>query len=159
MLQRFAELIGSVWGWLLLLACQFFAIDGVRLGLLFLLLFFIIDYVTGLGAAWRERGQNNASAPFFFESRKMRMSLLKACTYLMFILMSWMMWLLFFDGTVQLPVSTKEVNIIGITIGICIAIECWSILENCKRMGFDIIGGIATAFKGFWKSYKTITRG
>lgn len=159
MIQRFTELIGSVWGWIMIVLCQFFSIEGVSFGLLFLFVFFIIDYVTGLGASWKERKNQLSVPPFFFESKKMRMSLLKACTYLLFIFMSWVMWFLFFDGTVHLPVSTKEINIIGITIGICIAIECWSILENMKRMGFDVLEKTMNLFKNLWKHYRTITHG
>lgn len=157
MLERISELASSVYGWIVLVLCQFLAIDGVQTGLILLLIMFTIDYVTGLSAAWKEgKGKENDS-PFFIESKKIRQSILKACTYLLFIFMSWMMWYLFFDGTVHLPVSTKDVNIISITIGICMAVEMWSVLENMKRLGYDFISKIHNAFTGFWDAFKKIS--
>lgn len=155
MLERISELASSVYGWIVLVLCQFLAIDGVQTSLILLLIMFTIDYVTGLSAAWKEGKENDA--PFFIESKKIRQSILKACTYLLFIFMSWMMWYLFFDGTVHLPVSTKEVNIISITIGICMAVEMWSVLENMKRLGFDLLAKVRKTFSGFWKAYKNIS--
>lgn len=151
------EILNSAAGWVLIVLSQFLAIDGVHVGLMMLVVVFLVDYATGLGASWAERHTRESSSPFFLQSKKMRDSLLKACTYLLFIFMSWVMWYLFFDGTVTLPISTKPINIISITIGVCIAVEMWSILENMKRMGFDLLGKIVRTFKTFWKTYNEVT--
>lgn len=157
MMERLIEMLTSVIGWIVIALCQFLVIEGVRPGLSILGIVVVIDYVFGTCASWRERKTSIAlPAPFFIESRKIRKSLLKAVVYMLFIFMSWVMWFLFFDAPVRLPVSTHDTNVISITIGICIAIEFWSILENAKRMGFDLIGRIVKTFKEFWKGYDEI---
>lgn len=157
--EQIADLLGSLYGWILLVLCQVFMISGVKAGLIGLGVVFIIDYITGLVASWTEwKAAKVKRSTYFLESKKFRKSLLKATTYFLFVGMSYLMWYLVFDGGVQLPVSNKEVNIITVAFGICIAIECWSILENMKRSGYDILGAFRTAFKGFLKTYNEVKK-
>lgn len=147
----------TVYGMIVLAACQIMAIAGVKFGLITLGVVFLIDYITGLAAYYKSwKAAPGAKEPYFFQSRRARDSILKACTYFLFIGMSCVMWRMFFNGNINLPISDKQVNIIEIAFGICIAVECWSILENMKRLGFDLLARISKTFKGFWKSYKEI---
>lgn len=160
-MAQLGGLFTSVCGWIILIAAQVMVIDGVRSGTIVLGVVFLIDYITGMGASWKEWKQEKAAGekgmpPYFLQSNKLRKSLLKATTYLLFVGMSWVAWYLFFDGKIHLPLSSKEVNVISITFGLCIAVECWSILENMKRIGFDLIGQISKTVKGFWRGYKEI---
>lgn len=158
--KHLLEMLDSWVGWLLMALSQVLAVAHVKAGIIALGVVFVFDFITGVAASysiWREvKAQQSV---YFLESRKMRNSLLKACTYLLFICMSWLVWYLFINGTVQLPMSDISVNIIEISIGICIAIECWSILENMKRLGFDLLAKISRVFKGFWKLFKIIKTG
>lgn len=161
-MERFIESLGNVlssfWGWLILIGCQLFMIEGVQAGSIGLLVVFLVDFATGLFVShkfWKAKPLAERP-PYFIESGKIRRSMLKGITYLMFVAMSWLMWYLFFDGTTNLPMSSKEFNIISLAFGICIAIECWSVLENMKRLGYDILGGVGRAFKGFWKGYRDV---
>lgn len=70
--------------------------------------------------------------------------------------MAAIMYKMFFDGSIHLPLSNREANIIEISFGICIAVECWSILENMKRLGFNLLGSITKAFKGFYGALKAV---
>ncbi|MCZ2393048.1 MAG: phage holin family protein [Chitinophagales bacterium] len=158
--EQFLSLLGSFWGWVLLILCELVMIPGVKVGLIGLGVVFVLDYITGLSAYWiewrKDKVKNDIETPYFFQSKKMRKSLVKAITYFLFVAMAWLMWFMFFDGTMRFPMSTREFNVINIAFGICIAIECWSILENMKRMGYDLIGAIGKAFKNFWKTYHVI---
>lgn len=158
-IEQIVGLMSSFWGWMLIILGQLFMIEGVRAGLIGLGVVFMLDFITGLRASWiehRRKKKTGQMAPYFLQSDKIRKSILKATSYFIFVGMSWLMWYLFFDGTMNLPMSTKDVNIITIAFGICITIECWSVLENLKRMGFDFLGRIGKAFKGFWTGYRDV---
>lgn len=155
------EMLSSGWGVLILvLSTAFqalFAIEGFKFSLICLGVLFICDFISGCWASWKE--YEGAKSWSFFESKKFRESVTKACTYFLFVAMGWVMWKLFFDAPIPLPFSSKGVNVIQIFFGICIAIECWSILENMKRLGFDLIGRMTKTFKGIWKSINTLKNG
>lgn len=155
------EMLSSAWGVILLLVStliqSLFSIEGFKFSLMALGVVFLVDFITGCWASWKEfKGQKSWS---FFESKKFRESIAKAGTYFIFIGMGWILWKLFFDAPIKLPFSTKGVNIIQIFFGICIAIESWSILENMKRLGFDLIGRISKTAEGFWQTIKKVKNG
>lgn len=157
-------MLTSLAGLIILAIGQVLALPGVDFGWKALLAVYLIDFITGVAASYKEWKEKKASgvqdaataSPYFFKSRSATHSLLKAITYILFIAMAWLMWKMFFDEGVQLPLSSHTVSIIQIAFGICIAIEGWSIIENMKRLGFDLIAKISNAFVGFWKAFRQI---
>lgn len=153
------ELFTSVAGWISVtigtLVNYLFSIDGFKDNVVVFAIVFVVDFTTGCFASWKESCIKNKSWSFF-SSRRFRDSINKGLTYLLFICMSYVVWILFHNEPIQLPLLTKKLNIIQIAFGICLAIEFWSILENMKRLGFDIIGKINATAKGFWKTTKSI---
>lgn len=160
LLTKVGDLFSSFWGWLVFVVCQLFMIEGFRAGFVGLGVLFLLDFMSGIGASWVESKKEvlTSNAPYFIESKKIRGTLIKAVAYSLFIGMSYLMYVTFFNGTTGLPMSDKEFNIISICFGLCIAIECWSIIENVKRMGYDLIGALVKVFKGFWNTYEQIKR-
>lgn len=160
LIDKLILLMTNVKGVILLLLAQVLALQGVQTGFIALGIAFTFDFITGTAASWYEnKKQNKKPKIYFIESRKLRRTIIKATTYLIFIMMSGGFYFLFFDGTFGLPISTKTFTIIEITFGMCIAVECWSILENFKRLGFDIVGKITNMAKHFWKSFNAVKSG
>ena len=120
-------------------------LSSVQKALLLLLLFFILDFITGILASWKEKKENEKTKPELKEeslisSDKLKLSAVKAFTYASAILGVWGIEKVFFIRTFKFDnVSTEGLTITLIFIGFCCAIEFYSIVfENFKRMGFDI---------------------
>lgn len=151
---KVSELLTSIWGWLVLAVCQIFMVTGFKAGFIGLGILYFLDLASGVGASWVESKKDQErikSAPYFIESKKIRGTLVKAIVYFLFVFASYILYVTFFNGTTGLPMSDKEFNIVSITFALCMSIEIWSILENSKRMGYDVIGKLRKTFKGFWK--------
>lgn len=151
----------SFWGWVVLVSCQFFMIEGVETGIWALGFLYIIDFGTGVNASWVERKEKKLKAqkdlpPYFIESDKLKRSVAKIVFYSLLILLSFVLYVTVFNGVTNLPLSEKEFTIVNIAIGLCMAIEIWSILENFKRSGFDLIGKLMNVFRNFWKVADTV---
>ncbi len=161
-IKKFADnllsLFTTIKGFVFLIVSQFIALQGVRLGIAFLSAVFIIDLITGLSAAYKESKKSitQNTAPYFIQSKKLRMSLLKGITYMLAVILSYILYSYIFDAQHSIPGSTKTFTIIELTFGVCIAIESWSIIENLKRMGFDIIGKIVSLVKNIRKTVKSV---
>ena len=126
-------------------------LTGMQKALIALAIVFHLDLITGCVASWIEHRNNKEKAKvYFFESSKLRLSVVKAVSYLMLILSSWLLGLLFFDMPISLYYSTKTFTPAEITTGVCIAIEIWSNIENVKRAGFDIVGKVTGIIKQVW---------
>lgn len=158
-ISHIIEMCTSAWGIIILalstLFQALFQIDGFQFSLVALGVLYVADFLTGCAASWKEA--NSIKSWTFFESKRFRESISKGVTYFVFIAMGWFLYKIFLDEPIPIPFSSKGVNVIQIFFGICIAIESWSILENMKRLGFDLIGKISTTFKGFWTAKKQIT--
>ena len=120
-------------------------LSSVQKALLLLLLFFILDFVTGVLASWKEKKEEEKIKPELkdkdlISSDKLKLSAVKAFTYTSAILGVWGIEKVFFIRTFKFDnVSTEGLTITLIFIGFCCAIEFYSIVfENFKRMGFDI---------------------
>lgn len=120
-------------------------LTSVQKALLLLLIFFVIDFITGILASWKEKKEKEKTDPTLKEeslisSDKLKLSAVKAFTYASAILGVWGIEKVFFIKTFKFDnVSTEGLTITLIFIGFCCAIEFYSIVfENFKRMGFDI---------------------
>jgi hypothetical protein len=128
------------------------ALSSIQRAIIALGLVFMLDWITGCLASWIEHKKNNTSiAVYFFETSKARLSVAKAISYGILILLSWLFTALFFDKKLDLVLSTRQYSIVELTVGVCIAIESWSNIENLKRAGFDVVGQFATLMKNIWK--------
>lgn len=130
-------------------------LSSVQKALLLLLIFFIIDFVTGILASWKEKREKEKTDSKLKEqslisSDKLKLSAVKAFTYASAILGVWGIEKVFFIKTFKFDnVSTERLTITLIFIGFCCAIEFYSIVfENFKRMGFDIAKKFIFVVKG-----------
>ena len=133
-------------------------LTSVQKALLLLLIFFVIDFITGILASWKEKKEAEKTKPELKEvslisSDKLKLSAVKAFTYASAILGGWGIEKVFFIKTFKFDnVSTEGLTITLIFIGFCCAIEFYSIVfENFKKMGFDIAKSFLTVVKGIKK--------
>jgi phage-related holin len=134
-------------------------LTSIQKALLLLLIFFIIDFITGILASWKIKREEEKIKPELKEqalisSEKLKLSAVKAFTYASAILGVWGIEKVFFIKTFKFDnVTTEGLTITLIFIGFCCAIEFYSIVfENFKKMGFDI----AKKFLFMVKSVKKI---
>ena len=118
---------------------------SVQKALILLLIFFVIDFITGIIASWREKREKEKIDPTIKEqslisSDKLKLSAVKAFTYASAILGVWGIEKVFFIRTFKFEnISTEHLTVTLIFVGFCCAIEFYSIVfENFKKMGFDI---------------------
>lgn len=107
--------------------------------------FYILDFITGILASWREKKEAEKTKPELKEqslisSEKLKLSGVKAFTYASAILAVWAIEKVFIIKSFKIDsISEQEMTITLIFIGFCCAIEFYSIFfENFKRAGFDI---------------------
>jgi phage-related holin len=120
--------------------------SSVQKAILLLFLFFILDFITGILASWREKKQAEKENPKLKEtslisSDKLKLSAIKAFTYASAILSIYGIEKVFFIKTFKIDtISDEDMTITLIFVGFCCAIEFYSIVfENFKRMGYDIV--------------------
>jgi len=120
-------------------------LTSVQKALILLLIFSVIDFITGIIASWREKKDKEKIDPTVKEqslisSEKLKLSAVKAFTYASAILGVWGIEKVFFIRTFKFEnISTEDLTVTLIFVGFCCAIEFYSIVfENFKRMGFDI---------------------
>lgn len=130
------------------------------LGLLF------ADYITGVLASWVEWKKEKKEEKFRtkgFTSEKTRMSIVKIVTYLLFIILSWCLEMIFRIKPFELSWIDHEVTLTFIAMAISCAIEFYSIFfENLPRAGFSIWGmlkKIANKAKEVKNTYNDFTNG
>lgn len=156
-LYYFKQFTSTISGFAVLLVSWIIALSSIQKGMLVLTIAVILDFISGCIASWIEHRRNNTSiSVYFFESSKMRLSVLKMLSYCMFIFFAWTLTELFFDKGLGLPGSSKTFAVTEIVTGVCIAIEIWSNLENLKRSGFDVFGIIKKASSQVWSIIKAV---
>ena len=122
------------------------------------MLFFILDFITGVIASYKEKRQKEKEDPSLkkqslISSDKLKLSAIKAFTYTSSILGVWGIEKVFFIKTFKFEnISTQDLTVTLIFIGFCCAIEFYSIVfENFKRMGFDIAKNFLKVVNGIKK--------
>ncbi len=120
-------------------------LSSIQKALLLLVLFFVLDFITGIIASWKVKREEEKLNPelkdkALISSEKLKLSAVKAFTYASAILGVWGIEKVFFIKTFKFDnVSTENLTITLIFTGFCCAIEFYSIVfENFKKMGFDI---------------------
>jgi len=128
--------------------------------LILLGVFFAMDFLTGLGASYIEFKNDVSHYPddekrYLLSSSKFRLSIVKFITYGLAALIARGIEWAFIPGEFETNEHLNKMTLTTIVIGICCAIEIYSILfENIKRMGFDIIQKIKTISNEGWRFYK-----
>lgn len=118
------------------------SISTVQTALIILFFAFIFDFASGITASYFEQKRNPKKIKvYLLESSKMRKSIIKAISYLAFIFFIYCFEKVFLIKSFSFEsVSTLQFTITSIACAFCFMIEFFSILENCKRCGFDILG-------------------
>ena len=119
--------------------------------LIILVVAIVLDFITGMIASYVQfkNGKTEKPKVYFIESSKIRNSIVKTLSYLLLIGLVALFEIAFFTVNIpRLSEITFSKNLTGteITIGICFLIEFWSILENFKRGGVDIVGKVVIIF-------------
>lgn len=158
--SKIIEILTTAKGWVIIVTSGIVSLSGTSKAILALVIVYILDFITGCWASWKEHKENpQPIRAYFIESAKIRKSIVKATGYMMFIFLAWVLTILYFDREVRLPYSKKDLTIVQIVIGVCIATEGWSIIENFKRMGFDLVGRVTGAYKAICNIIKTFKKG
>lgn len=118
------------------------------------------DFATGILAAYIEQLKNPKEIKVYLvKSSRARESLVKLITYLMVIAFMYM-----FEITLKMKPFEFDndyfqvsLTISNITILICAVIEFFSVLENAKRSGFDVIGKACELLDGLITAKEKIT--
>lgn len=138
----------------ILLTTVFIALSGTQQALLGLCFVLIVDLITGTIAAYIEDKREGKAhlAAYFFQSSKVRQgTLIKFIVYSSVITFAYILAYLFFDKTnFSHQYSTKAFNFVQIVVGLLIAVEVWSNIENAKRMGVDILGKFGDMASKAW---------
>lgn len=110
-----------------------------------LIAFYVLDFITGILASWREKKEAEKKDPSLKEqnlisSEKLKLSGIKAFTYASAILAVWAIEKVFIIKSFKFDaISDQHMNITLIFIGFCCSVEFYSVFfENFKRAGFDI---------------------
>lgn len=131
-------------------------LSTVQLSLLFLFISFIFDFLTGIYASWVEwKNKKIEITTYLIESKKLRKSVGKAIAYMAAIGFTYGFEIVFFIKSFKVSASGANLTITLVAIGVCIAIEFFSVLENMKRSGFDLIGKAKKGFSQFWDLFRT----
>jgi hypothetical protein len=160
--MKIEMILGTVTGRVFLTSALVFpALSNIHIALIILLIAFISDFLSGWLATYMEIKRGEKKMPpsgTSFESQKARESVIKGIGYILFILGSAGMEMLFFDRKFSFSgVSTKSLGITELAIGFCFAIELYSTLvENMKRAGLDLIGKASTLIDSVWKMINKI---
>ena len=126
-----------------------------KLAFFFLIIAYLIDFITGIIASFMERIAEEKKEQevesftwkekvvYFFDnisSDQMKRSIVKGIGYSLFILCSYGIQFIFKIKPFSFSFSNLVWDLPLLAVGGAIVIELWSILlENFKRMGFDII--------------------
>lgn len=137
-------------GWGALLLAMLLASRTGHL-VLFLVIIFHVDMITGILAGRKEaKARGEKPTVYFLESKKMRQSIVKAVFYMMFVVLLYFVSSILLIRPIDLFFSEVKFPLYEIGLIICIGIEKFSILENFKRLGFDVIAKVKTIAKQVW---------
>lgn len=143
---------------LMIAAISFATLSTIQLGLFFLFISFVFDFLTGVYASWVEwkNKKIQITTAYLIESKKLRKSVGKAIAYMAVIGFTYGFEIVFFIKSFHISASGAHLTITLVAIGVCIAIEFFSVLENMKRSGFDLIGKAKKGFNQFWDLFRSV---
>lgn len=145
----------------LLTSITFPLLTNIQWGILIFSAAFMLDFFTGWFASYIEIKNGDKVMPksgYAFESVIARKSLVKGVWYILFIFSAYVLEMMFLDKKITAgTLTTKTFGFTELAIGFCTGIELYStLIENGKRMGFDIIKKVETIADSFWALKKKI---
>lgn len=156
------EYIAQSGGVLAIITGFLYSMSSFNLTLCVLLIIIGIDFITGCMASyykWVENGKPKVKDGYIFSSKKARDTVKKFVSYSTAVVLSWLVsWVTFKNPEISL-LGMPAKTIPEYTVIILIGIEAFSILENFKKMGIDIIGNIQSVAKKGWELYDNIKKG
>jgi hypothetical protein len=126
---------------------------------------FLLDFISGVRASWVEYLKQKDTDPnfvlksYFIESVKLRKSITKAIAYIILILGSYAIEQIFLIKEIDVQVSHAKFTLSIIATLICFSIELFSIFENLKRLGYDLLGNITSSVKKAWRFFRLVKDG
>lgn len=123
----------------------------------FLIIIFHIDMLTGIIAGRVEMNKEGRKPKvFFLESSKMRQSVVKGTFYMFFFIGLFFITKILHINPIDIRITDKQFMLYELGLIICIGIEKYSIIENFKRMGFDIVAYVKKLAKTAWSVFDSI---
>jgi hypothetical protein len=144
------------------------ALNFSNLLLLFFLIFYFLDFATGILATTIEIKNNpdkyaelkeRKGKVYWIESERIVRGIVKMVIYIQLILLSNLITVAIDNKQFQLHQSVIPLSIYEIMLCLCITAEFVSNLENSKRAGFDIIQLLSDGFSKFWRIFRVIKTG
>lgn len=129
---------------------------------------FVVDFITGIWASYTEEKEKLEIKPKGFmqklahllnvvSSSKLRLSAVKFVTYSIAALTAKAVEWAFINGDFEPHEKLQRMSLTTIVVAFLCGIEAYSILiENAKRLGFDLIKKIKTISSKGWSLYKSI---
>lgn len=147
------------------------AIKFSNLLILFFLIFYILDFITGILAtivqlkkdpekhAEMIERKKRKGMPYWVESDRIVRGCVKMIIYIQLLILSYIVTAAINNKQLQLHESVIPLSIFEIMLVLCITAEFVSNLENSKRAGFDIIQLLSDGFSKFWRIFRVIKTG
>lgn len=148
--RGFLTALLSLKGWLAVLISFLMATTVGHL-IVYTIVVFHIDMITGILASRREmRKEGIKPKVFFLESSKMRQSVVKGGFYLWFFIGLFFLTKIMHIPAIDIRITDKHFMLYELGLIICIGIEKYSIIENFKRLGFDVLKMVKKISKAVW---------
>lgn len=155
--DAFKALFTTAFGALSLAVSIVFSSQNMQVVFSLFVVFLLVDYVTGIWASWVEykRGERQIKV-YLIESERLRASGIKVIGYCLVLILGWGITQIFYKDGITFMGAHTPLSPLEIATGICMCIEFLSNLENLKRMGFDLIGGIVGGSKKLWSVFNSV---
>lgn len=146
----------------------FLALNFSQMLLTAFLLFYVMDYATGILATiielkkepekLAERRERKPKG-YWIESDRIIRGIVKMLIYLQILMFTYVFTFILKSKEIAIHSSIIDLNLIQIVLILCIASEFVSNLENAKRAGFDVVGIIGIGIKKVWNIKNLINTG
>lgn len=146
----------------------FLALNFSQMLLTAFLLFYAMDYATGILATiielknepekLAERRERKPKG-YWIESDRIIRGIVKMLIYLQILMFTYVFTFILKAKEIAIHSSIIDLNLIQIVLILCIASEFVSNLENAKRAGFDVVGIISIGIKKVWNIKNLIKTG
>ena len=155
--EKGGDVFNGIKEFIMFLVLTVLAFNNLQLMLFVLIVFWSVDTITAI-MAQRHKYKITDTSPevYTMESNKLRDAGVKLLAYGCIILISTIIVQLFYGGSITLVGTSESVTGSELAVALCLFIEFWSILENSKKLGFDVLGKIKNASKKSWATYRSI---
>lgn len=147
------------------------AIKFSNLLILFFMIFYVLDFITGILAtiveikkhpekhAKRIEMRKRKGLPYWVESDRIVRGCVKMIIYIQLLILSYIVTTAINNKQFQLHQSVMPLSVFELMLVLCITAEFVSNLENSKRADFDIIQLLSDGLSKFWRIFRVIKTG